>query len=170
MSRFVSIPLVMMLLAGSVAFAQDDFLPTPYTAEQIRDEWQPGLELTTHDTTPEGESWTRTTVREASAESVSFAVVTLGADLEPVGEETVGEATWIQLRDHARFPASRAGRTRETRETAFGELEGWLYVVDDEDGGVSEFFFADRFPGPPVIYGKSRDGESVYRSEIIDRW
>ena len=90
MSRFVPIPLMMMLLAGSVALAEDDFLPTPYTAEQIRDEWQPGLELTTHDTTPEGESWSRTTVREASTENVSFAVVPLDADLEPIGEETVG--------------------------------------------------------------------------------
>ena len=97
---------LVLLLTVSIAAASgaEEFVPTPYTAEQIRDEWQEGLEIVTHDTTPDGETWSRTTVREWSTDSVVFSAQQLDEGLEPVGEEKVGSATWVELQNHARFP------------------------------------------------------------------
>ena len=56
---------------------------------------------------------------------------------------------------------------RNHRQIELGELEGWLYTVNHEDGRVSEFFFADDYPGPPVSFSQTKDGETLYRAETI---
>jgi hypothetical protein len=76
--------------------------------------------------------------------------------------------TWEELRLHARFPASRATRERHERETSLGRLEGWLYKVRSEEG-VTEFFFADDLPGPPVIYGRQGEGLDGFIAEQVKR-
>ncbi|MEZ5330878.1 MAG: hypothetical protein R2991_02235 [Thermoanaerobaculia bacterium] len=164
MIRSGLLPLVLLATTVVLPAAAEDFLPTPYTAEQIRDAWREGRRVTMRMETPSGTTVTRTTVVGWSAEAAEVAEETLDAAGDPVGEPEVTTSRWTELRDHARFPADRASRVRERRETPLGELEGWLYRVEGGDGGVSEFFFADAYPGPPVVFGHTENGASTFEA------
>jgi len=129
-----------------------DVLPRPFTADQIRDEWVEGFELTVRRWTPDGEMRERWKVVAADADAAEIAFTPIDGDGKPVGEPRVERSTWVELRDHATFPADRATREQVTLPTALGELDGWLYTVHDpDDGTVSEYFFATRYPGAPVL-------------------
>ena len=126
-------------------------LPTPFTAEQIRDEWVVGFEVVMRRNGPEGEFLERWRVVDADLETVSIEGVVVDALGEPIGEPLVGRSGWTELRDHAAFPAERGIRIRDHRSTALGSFDGWLYVIQDEDGeGATRYFFADALPGAPV--------------------
>ncbi len=80
---------------------------------------------------------------------------------QPVAEPQRARSSWDELRDHALFPAADAERSRVTRDTHLGTLEGWLYLVRDPAAEtVTRFFFSDRHPGAP-IWMESRRGEQV---------
>ena len=89
--------------------------------------------------------------------------------MAPRGDATTGSAAWEALRKHALFPKDRASRERLVLETAIGELGGWIYRVKGEEDTISEFFFADAFPGPPVVYLKQKAGQTILRVEQIER-
>ena len=141
--------------AVPVAAALDPDDPTllarPFTAEQIRDEWVPGLRLLMQRTTPEEtriERWTVITADEVGAD-IEYAII--ADDGSVVGQPSLELSTWIELRDHASFPADHTTREWVARTTQLGELEGWLYrVTGDGDGTVQEFFFVPELPGAPV--------------------
>lgn len=166
--RTVSFLLGLALLSGPVSSA-DEKLPTPYRAEQIRDAFQEGLWIVTRTWTPEGESYSRLTVEAWSEEGATFGDRPVDASGNAVADKTVGDATWEQLRDHASFPTGSASRERHSEETALGSLEGWLYRVDSPDGGHASFFFADDFPGPPILYQSVKGEDVLHRSEQIQR-
>ncbi len=168
----ISILTMLVTLAASISAqdaATDDCLPTPYTAEQIRDSWPLGMQVVTRYTTPGGVNSSRTVVTAWSPEKVSMTDQGVDKRGGAVGEVRAFDATWEELRDHARFLIATSSRERTTRETPLGELDGWQYRVEEEDGGVSEFFFPDRFPGAPVVYSKTKDGVQVFLSEVISR-
>jgi hypothetical protein len=126
-------------------------LRRPFTAEQIRDEMVLGFEARVRMWTPGGEEVTRWRVVEADPQSVGIEYVNLDGDGQPIGEPQVQRSDWVELRNHASFPADRATRVRAARQTALGNLYGWLYTVRDEKAGtVTEYFFADSLPGAPV--------------------
>lgn len=130
---------------------QMEMLPTPFSAEQIRDEWVAGLEVVMRRRTSSDEAFERWRVVAADAEGVEIEVVPVDAAGEPAGEMQTRRSTWTELRDHARYPTSVAARERVTRDTPLGELEGWLYTLSDPKAGTtSELFFADALPGAPV--------------------
>lgn len=144
--------------------ADPDRLRTPFTAEQIRSEWVEGLELTIHFEGPEGPSLQRWTVVGADADGVDIAYEGLDPSGAPEGQPVIERATWSQLRDHASYPAGQASRQRARRESGLGALDGWLYTVRDEEAGtVTELFFADRLPGPPVEMVTRRGDEQLAR-------
>jgi len=126
-------------------------LVRPFTAEQIRDEWVPGLRLLMRRTTPKEtriERWTVITADEVGAD-IEYAVI--ADDGSVVGQPSLELSTWIELRDHASFPADHTTREWVARTTQLGEFEGWLYrVTGDGDGTVQEFFFVPELPGAPV--------------------
>lgn len=157
-----------ILVITPPAISNDDFLPTPYTAEQIRDAWKEGLRITNRTRTPGGETMATTTVVKWSKEKVTFAEQTLNADGTAAGEPTTGTATWAELRDHARFPVSTTSREHVNRKTAYGEIEGWLYTTSG-DGSISNFFFADEYPGSPLYFSSSKDGTIVFEVAQIAR-
>lgn len=167
--RPVSAALALLAALAVPAAAAEASLPTPYSAEQIRDAFVEGLEYVLEVTTPRGVVATRTRVLESSAESVLLEAQPLGENGEPDGEAAEQTAEWTELRDHARFPAEVASRERATRETALGELEGWLYRAEAPDGSVSELFFADAYPGPPVEYLRTMDGEAILEARMTER-
>ena len=77
----------------------------------------------------------------------------------PTETPFVKEYAWVELRDHATYPAGFTTRDRATRDTPLGELEGWVYWLHDPEAKtLTEFFFADRYPGAPVIVRTTSEG------------
>lgn len=150
--------------------ADAEILPRPFTAEQIRDEWVVGFNLTMLRNTQGTEETQRWTVVAADDDSLDIEYMTLDPHGHSVGDPTVRRSTWVELRDHATFPA--AGGTREdvTRDTALGTLDCWLYTVRDEERKtVTEFYFAKDLPGAPVYMRASGEGEVVMELTQIER-
>jgi hypothetical protein len=145
-------------------------LDHPFSAEQIRGEWADGLVIEIRRWTPTAEAFERWTVVRADADGVDIESVVIDRNGQPLGEPSTQTSTWVQLRDHASFPADRATREKASRETPLGTLDGWLYTVGDPAGGVvSEFFFAESLPGAPVFVHVRRDGEIIEIFEQIER-
>ena len=166
--RTATLLLTIALLTGAQGSAQQD-LPTPFSAEEIRDSFRKGLQVITRDWTPDGESHTRLTVTAWSESEVTLTNQPVDASGLTFGEKSVAVVSWGDLRDHASFPEDSATRERHTGGTSLGHLEGWLYRVNSEDGTQATFFFADEYPGPPVLYQSVRGDELLYRAEQIRR-
>ncbi len=136
---------------AEIAAEKPTILERPFTAEEIRAEWVPGLRLLLRRTTVEGSVVEKWTVLAADEEGVDIESVVVANDLNAEGEPSVNRSTWIELRDHASFPAASATREWVTQSTLLGELDGWLYrVYEEEQGSTQEFFFAASLPGAPV--------------------
>lgn len=150
--------------------ADTEILPRPFTAAQIRDEWVVGFNLAMLRSTQAKEETQRWTVVAADGDSLDIEYVTLDADGHAVGDSTVRRSTWVELRDHATFPAASGRREDVTRDTPLGTLDCWLYTVrDDERNTVTEFYFAKDLPGAPVYMRTSSEGEVVMELTQIER-
>lgn len=146
-------------------------LERPFTAEQIRDEWVEGFRVMIRRWTPQAEVFETWLVVDADADGVDIESTTTDAEGAVLSGPTVQHSSWVQLRDHASFPADRATRESVVRETPLGELQGWLYTVADPASGVqTEFFFADGLPGAPVFVHVLRGGEVAEIFEQVDRF
>jgi hypothetical protein len=143
------------------AVAEEETLEVPFTAEQIRAEWRPGLTLVLHFAYPDREEWQRWVVVEADEEKAQIDYLPLDSQGQAIGAPERAPSRWTELRDHARFAANESRRERARRATALGELEGWLYRVHDPEAEtMTDYFFADELPGAPVWF-QSRMGERV---------
>lgn len=165
-----SLLVVAFLLSPVAALAEEEFLPTPYTADEIRDAWVAGFEVLTRTRAAAGVVYSLTRVVQSSDEGFTMVEVeaTESGRAKEGADPTRYSGTWDELRDHARFPTSRATRQRTERDTPLGRLEGWLYLVEGDDG-VTEFFFADGLAGPPVVYRRQGAGPSDFVSEQMSR-
>jgi hypothetical protein len=111
--------------------------------------------------TPDEETLERWRVVSADQDGVEIEFTAVDCRGGEIGEPIIRRSAWTELRDHASYPAATATRTREGRVTKLGDLEGWLYTVEDPgQGTVSELFFADALPGAPVQM-KVRQGDDV---------
>lgn len=141
--------------------AAAEFVEVPFTAEQIRDEWTPGLTLVLNFIYPDRQEWQRWTVVGADADGAEIEYQPLDGQGQPIAAPQRAPSSWTDLRDHALFQADQSSRERSRRETIMGELEGWLYKVHDPQAETrTEFFFADQLPGAPV-WMETRSGEEV---------
>lgn len=144
-------------------------LERPFTAEQIRDEWIEGLRLRIRRWTPDAEAFELWKVIGADADGVEIESTSIAGGA--AGKPSVQYSTWIELRNHASFPAQTATRRRVTTTTSLGALDGWLYVVKTpDDDVVTELFFADAYPGAPVVVRVLNDGEVVETFEQVERY
>lgn len=150
--------------------ADPSILRRPFTAEQIRDAWAPGLVIEVHMYGPEGDQHQRWTVLSADADGAEIEYATLDANGEPTGETNAERTTWVELRDHATFAAATSTVEETAMETALGNLAGWRYTTTDEaTGTVSEYFFARDLPGAPIEYSMKRGEEIVMQMAQISR-
>jgi hypothetical protein len=139
------------ILASETEPGDPTLIKRPFTAEEIRAEWVPGLRLLMRRSDPEETRTERWTVVSADDVGAEIEYAAIADDGSIVGEPTVGRSTWIELRDHASFPAAASSREWVTRSTQLGEFEGWLYrVAKDGAATVQEFFFVPEMPGAPV--------------------
>ena len=161
--------LVFLAVIAMAGQAGAESWPTPYTAEEIRDEWVEGFWLDTRVESAEGVVVNRIEVLEWSIEGAVLRerpIDTTDEDLEGLASMAV---TWDQLRSHAVFDKDSTTRKREIRSTPLGTLEGWLFTRTDSNGRA-EFFFADGLPGPPVVYGKTgADGVTTFQAVQVAR-
>jgi hypothetical protein len=145
-------------------------LPHPFTAEEIRQEWVPGLVIFMRRTSPDGVFSERWTVLDADEEGVNIEYVDTDGSFDPTGEPSTNRSTWIELRGHASFPEAHSTREWVSRSTALGELDGWLYQVADPAAvTVEEFFFAQSVPGAPVQMKISEGGTTIFQLEQVMR-
>ena len=152
------------------ATAATDVLDPPFTSEQIRDAWVEGLELKIRRQTDGMEVLERWRVVAADSDGATIESVVIDAAGEAVSEPRAQTSSWDELRDHAAFPADRVRREAVNRETALGAFDGRLYTVTDpESGTFSEYFFAEAFPGAPLVMRVIKDGEVVAQFEQIER-
>lgn len=144
-------------------------LPTPYTAEQIRDAWTEGLEVWATVKMQGNEQASVMEVEGWSPEGATICSQARDAAGEPLGRRQCAESTWEELRLHGSFPAGRASRERHSETTPLGDLEGWLYRLEGEDGLVTESFFADSTPGTPAIMRRTKGGEIFFEMVMTRR-
>jgi hypothetical protein len=140
-------------------------LPTPYTAEQIRDVWRPGFRVEMRTTEAGVVSSQRMSVLSATPEACTIRVEALGAHGEGAAPPRESTAKWSELRDHALFSAANTTRERAECRAPLGAMAGWRYVVAREHGETLTMCFADAAPGPPVEFETARGGEVVSRTE-----
>ncbi len=146
-------------------------LPTPFTADEIRDEWIEGFQLVIQRRSPSGERLERWTVVKADEDGAVIEYVEIDVYGNVIGEPTIQRSSWQELRDHASFPADHASRERVVRQTPLGEFEGWLYIVgDNEAGTTTRLFFASELPGAPVAMEMMDDGTTVLALEQLERY
>ena len=151
--------------------ATPEILPQPFTAEEIRDEWIEGFQLHMSRRSNDSEERERWTVVGWDEEGAEIEYVSLDEEGQATGEPRVERTTWVDLRDHASFPAANATQETATRDTALGTLEGWVYTVTDPNQGtVTEFFFAQELPGAPVEFRMLADEEVVMEMLQVERF
>jgi hypothetical protein len=170
---------LMVAPLGLVAFATGDgpldsedptLRQRPFTADQIRSAWKPGLEIVWHHVQGD-ETWSdRWRVLDANEETATLEAVRLDESGAPSGQPMTTTSRFDELRDHAAFPADRCTREDAEMETALGTLTGWLYVVDKPDESlVSRYFFSPAYPGPPLVVTVEKESEIIYRFEQVSR-
>jgi len=117
--------------ASTVELEPDDpsLLRRPFTAEEIRDEWVEGFRLLIRRTTPAAVKIERWTVISADDDGAEIEYAILDDDSN-VSDSAVRGTTWVELRDHASFPAATATREWITRSTGLGTYDGWLYSTE----------------------------------------
>jgi hypothetical protein len=157
------------LAVATAALAEEpalpQFLPTPYSAEQIRDAWQPGFRVEMRTTEASVATLQRMTVVSATAETATIRSEALGANGEASEPPRETTTRWDELRDHARLPAAKATRERAECRSSLGAMAGWRYRVALANGDTLTMCFADATPGPPVEFETKREGKLISRTE-----
>jgi len=146
-------------------------LMRPFSADEIRDEWIPGFRLLMRRTSSAGTTHVeRWTVVSADRDGVEIEYATITDDGSVAEEPSIARSGWVELRDHASFPASHSTREWVSRSTALGDFEGWLYrVVEPDSAVINEFFFVPTLPGAPVHMRTLEGDTTVFELEQTAR-
>lgn len=138
----------------------DLHLPTPFTADEIRDATPDGhtIDILTEELGTVSRH--RTTFTECTADGAVIRTVALDATGAEAGEPVVGRSTWVELQAHASFPAEATVRSSDTLDTPLGRLDCLRYELRRGDD-VMVFWFATELPGMPVHHSTVREGEPV---------
>ena len=137
-------------------------LPTPYTAEQIRESFQPGKQLMFGLKSAEGDKVQHWKVLSADEETVTIEFRLQGED----GEKR--SSKWEELRDHALFLEENTVRTEGERSLFNGTAATEIYTRT-EGPKVTTFVFAKGLPGPPVVMTTTVAGQEVFSMEQLKR-
>ncbi|HMV66393.1 MAG TPA: hypothetical protein PKA64_06050 [Myxococcota bacterium] len=157
----------MLVLLAALA-ADPSPLATPFTAEQIRGAMPVGAHIALEVRERAGTTRLDWTVLTADADGMTWRsnIDPPGAEDPPAAERA---ATWVELEQHASFPADHATRRRASVRTPWGRLDGWRYDVHEANAQGEDVFmrlwFADAIPGPPVRMISIGPGGA--RSELV---
>ncbi len=145
-----------------------DDLPTPFTAAEIRGGCPPGRTLRYRLERADAEPEIRVTrYLDGDAEGASQESWLESTDGTVLAEPEAGRATWLELQEHASFPAATTVRTEEELTTPAGTFACWRYDRTDDDG-TWRFWFARGLPGQPVRFEHEVGGRVVFSSTLLE--
>lgn len=152
----------------SFAMAAERWLPTPFTADQIRAAMPAGTCVTLRiDPPPDQPAVTVLWRVEEATPTHMVGLTTAQLDGAAWSEPEPVRARWTSLQRHARFDVRRTTRARATFDTALGAFDGWRYEVRQSDGTVDVFEFADAMPGPPVrMLDRTAGGSTAITTQV----
>ncbi|WP_022888962.1 hypothetical protein [Agromyces italicus] len=130
-------------------------LPTPFTAEEIRAAAGAGKTIRLLVELPGGERFERVNrFTELDDDGATLSQWRLDGDGAVDGPVTSERVTWLELQEHAAFPAEHTTRGSEALELPIGRVECLRYEVEHgpDHSNVSRFWFALDHPGMPVRY------------------
>ena len=144
-----------------------DLLPTPFTAEEIR-EGCPAGRLTRVRVEPaDGPPYERVNrFVDCDEEGATIERSSFGADGEPTGAPQLARTTWAGFQSHAAFPRARTTVADDVIETPLGRLDCLRYTVLD-GSDTDTFWFATSLPGMPVRMVSETEGRLVESSTMI---
>jgi len=143
-----------------------EHLPTPFSADEIRESSPDGYTVETVTEDADGNVVRGRTVFECgNADGVTMRASAIDEAGAPVGDEREVTASWVDLQRHASFPAATASRTREGIETPLGRLDCLRYDVRPGDRTMVFWFSVDH-PGMPVRY-LAREGSVVTSTTTV---
>ena len=147
----------------------EDHAPTPYTADQIREQCRDGY-VVRHRIEQGGKTSVSTT-RFEKGDLEGCTVVHEERSLDgTLLRSTEQRDFWKDMRAHASFKSANTTIESWLGDTWLGPRYGWLYTVRDADNpaSVQRFVFLHDLAGPPVEMVVEMDGRVVYRMTAID--
>jgi hypothetical protein len=152
---------------GDPHLLHPDHLPTPFTADEIRANSQPGRTVSSLVTRLGEEPVVRVT-RSTSVDEAGWQwdTWTEAPDGRRLSEPERGEATWLELQRHASMPAAITRIDEETIDIPAGRYECLRYTRADGES-VDTFWFAESEPGAPLRFEKRNGGELVFSYTTI---
>lgn len=163
----LAFPALLALALLVPAAAQDgvEFLETPYTAEQLKKACTAERTLT-YKQTADGKSRTLTLRFEKPDDKGCLLVATATPEPgEGEKEEEKDQATWEDLRDHAKFEKSKATRSEGKVTVPAGTMDCFIYTVR-EDTIVTTLWFSKENAGPPVKEEVKEGEKVIYLMEL----
>lgn len=155
-------------MSGDPHQLQPDHLPTPFTADEIRDNFEPGRTVRSLIVTAGAEPYVRVMrVVFADAEGGEHESWTETPDGRVLTEPEGGRSTFLELQAHASMPADATRIDEEAIDIPAGRYECLRYTrtIGDE---VDTFWFAKVAPGAPMRFEKRISGELVLSSTAIE--
>jgi hypothetical protein len=153
----------------------DAIAPRPFTLEELRAGLPVGTRLRLRiRKAGEPEREERWEVTSADAEGCVIASQVYDAAGQLVSDEGSARSTWVELNEHATFPAARTVKEASTVEVPAGRFDTWLYTVvgTPGEGGadfVKRYHFARNLPGPPVSFTIVDGKGTVLEMTLLER-
>jgi hypothetical protein len=143
-----------------------DHLPTPFSAEQIRDGSAVGRHIRIRTDAGDDPTYREIRYLATDADGAIQAFTPTDARGAPIGPSVERRSRWLDLQGHASFPTDRSSIEETSLDLAWGIEPCWLYRVTDGDR-ETRYWFAQRLPGMPVVVESWVGGERVERREMI---
>lgn len=140
----------------------EGLLPTPFTADELRDALRGGAVIRIRDEAGDGTTRERIN-RFSDGDEVGATLTSHPADDPDAGQSK--RVAWRELQAHAAFPIAQTAVRTEIIEHPLGRIECLRYDVSDEDGGAV-FWFALAYPGMPVRY-EATDADGTTRTTVL---
>jgi hypothetical protein len=132
----------------------EDLLPTPFTADEIREGCPEGRTIRLRVEPATGAAYERVNrFVDCDAEGATIESWVVGDRGQQVGP-AANRQTWLELQRHAAFPVEGTTVSEEPLELPFGRFVCRVYAR----AGGARFLFARDLPGMPVRY-EIPDGE-----------
>lgn len=155
---------------------QPGHLPTPYSAEDIRDHCRPGY-TTIYKIEAEGvDPFLRvSSFLDSGSEKARFDGHEESMNGEVLREYPVSDADWKTLQGHASFPVERTDIGEDTITIPAGTFQCWKYVLKSGPSNDSPiprperttFWFAKNLPGPPVKMVQETKGKATMTMTLV---
>jgi len=146
-----------------------DHLPTPFTAEQIRNGSPEGHTVDIRTDHPDGTvTFERVEFVQCDDEGATLRSGPVDESGQPVGAAREARAAWTDLQAHASFPAAAATRVEDTVSSPLGaDMTSLRYDVNAGDRTMT-FWFSLAHPGMPVRFTTTLpDGTTEQTTTVI---